>query len=153
MRADGRPVAIRRGQRHRRRLGNLGADRFAEPALELLHRIAVDVALVERGAMVLPAEIGDVQRDGRGGRRAIMAVRMLRCTHRAFAEAHAIGERETPVTPVRMRDPSARRNATSAKRGFSPMQHPRSLTRKSTQICTPRPEDCGIFAPMERQDR
>src|SRR5580765_5224561 len=37
--------------------------------------------------------------------------------------------------------------------GFSSMQHSSPSALKSAQICTPRPRDCGIFAPMERKGR
>ena len=67
MRADGPAVGVDGGERHRGGLGQRRGDRLVEPARELAERIAVDVALVERGAVVLGAKRGGVG-DGNGRR-------------------------------------------------------------------------------------
>ena len=59
MRADGAPSARGGGQRHGVRLRQLRLLRLGEPAGELDERIVAHVRLVEAGAGVLAAEIGD----------------------------------------------------------------------------------------------
>ena len=68
--ASGRPAVVPDGgERHRGRLGNVGALRVGQPALELRDRTGIDVSFIERGAMVFAAYVGNAHcgRDQRGG--------------------------------------------------------------------------------------
>jgi len=62
-----RSVRGDRCQSHRGRLGQLGLDRFVQPAPKLSQWIRIDVGFGERGALVLPAQIGDVHGGGHAG--------------------------------------------------------------------------------------
>ena len=56
-------LGIGRCERHRVRLEHLGPDRLGEPGLELPEWVWRDVTFVERLALVLGAEVGNVQGD------------------------------------------------------------------------------------------
>ena len=61
-----RSVIVGHGrERHRVGLGQLRGNRFVEPAGELSKRIAIDVTLVERGALVLRAQLCGIDHVGR----------------------------------------------------------------------------------------
>jgi hypothetical protein len=65
--AVGAALVVDGGERHGRRLGNLGRDGLFEPGAELLQGIGIDVALVQAPEGVVIAEVCDVHDDATDG--------------------------------------------------------------------------------------
>jgi hypothetical protein len=59
-------MRIHRRERHRGGLGHLRVDRLHHPHAELLHRVAIDVLLVERLERVVLAQVRELGGDGGG---------------------------------------------------------------------------------------
>src|SRR6266536_3591106 len=163
-------VGAGRCQRHRIGLRHLRFHRFVEPVLELPERIGRDIALVERFAHVIGAQVGDLH--GAFATATLYGVEQRHSTARGLKDAaiHAPDpialrpqQREQASLAVQMQRADRDEHATAAQRNEQPMRHkdraivddaPRELREgcrefgmEPSRLCVERCEPCEV--PVE----